>query len=255
MRELVDDDRIQHLGWCEDETPAERERAGPRGAPPARPLVPDGDPRRPDAQRRRERRRTVGDDRVGPIAHPGSQQRRGVAAIAPEPDDEPSLPSRRRLGDLHAPAGRTVAARIDGAHPELQTRDHQDRPLLEWRPFVEPSPGGPGGGDVPLDPPGMRLHERGRRGQRRTAGQDDHGLALLGDGQARVAGPVRPPDPVRMSAHDDARSRVASARSSAAWTDRCRAMSGSMLSKRSASPGRSWPSAGRSAAMTTAGTG
>ena len=51
MRQLVDDDRLERLGWGEDEPPRERKPALVRRAPPARPLVADADRRRRDAER------------------------------------------------------------------------------------------------------------------------------------------------------------------------------------------------------------
>ena len=55
----MDDDRLERFGWSQDEPPRERQPPLPRGAPPARPLIPDRDRRRAD----RERRRVSGDSR------------------------------------------------------------------------------------------------------------------------------------------------------------------------------------------------
>ena len=44
VRQLVDDDVVEHGRWAQHQPPRERQRAMARGAAPARALVTDGDP-------------------------------------------------------------------------------------------------------------------------------------------------------------------------------------------------------------------
>jgi hypothetical protein len=155
MSELVDDDRLEGLGWRKHEAPAERQPAGLRRAAPAAPGIADGDPTRSDAERRavdRDRRLDAVARLVAePVPHDGVE--RPIIA-ARRTDDELS---RSGVVEDGGPAG---DRRSGSQRHEMVASGERDQ-----RPAAERSPGNVGGlslllgGQMATDPSLPRLDE------------------------------------------------------------------------------------------------
>ena len=106
MGQLVDDDRLERLGWREDEPPAEHQAAVPRRAPPATGRVAQGN----GSRRHAEARGVIPDRRVdrepGLLPQPALEDgTRSIAVASDEPEME--LRAGRRDDPRH---GRSPAA-------------------------------------------------------------------------------------------------------------------------------------------------
>ena len=89
MGELVDDDRFERFGWCQDEAPGEAQPTLSRRAPPPAALVADRDGSRGHIERGSVTSDLALDEDAGAVAEPRLEDRRHWPAISPgQLDDE-----------------------------------------------------------------------------------------------------------------------------------------------------------------------